>query len=188
MDFQKLMKAVIKQQKAQLTAVMTFPSCMLTASSRSWILSCKERNLSSEQTCQIRIELVCKEEDHFLYSFVTGNWGRARMTWNIPNAYMHAQSLSNAWLCDLMDCRLPRSSVHWIFQAITLKWVSISSSTGSSWPRDRTHISCTAGGFFTAKPPGASQMALMIKNPAANAGDAREMGLICVGQEDPLEE
>ena len=31
-------------------------------------------------------------------------------------------------------------------------------------------------------------MALMIKNPAANAGDAREMGLICVGQEDPLEE
>ena len=31
-------------------------------------------------------------------------------------------------------------------------------------------------------------MALMVKNPAASAGDAREMGLICVGQEDPLEE
>ena len=92
------MKTIIKEQKAQLTAVMTFPSCMLTASSRSWILSCKERNLSSEQTCQIRTELVCKEEDHLLYSFVTGCWGRVTMTWNIPTACMHAQSLSNAWL------------------------------------------------------------------------------------------
>ena len=32
--------------------------------------------------------------------------------------------------------------------------VAISFSRGSSWPRDWTQVSCTAGGFFTAKPPG----------------------------------
>ena len=38
-----------------------------------------------------------------------------------------------------------------------LKWVAISSSRGSSPIRDRTHVSCLAGGFFTAKPPGKPQ-------------------------------
>jgi len=28
------------------------------------------------------------------------------------------------------------------------------SSSGSSQPRDRTHVSCMAGRFFTAEPPG----------------------------------
>ena len=35
-----------------------------------------------------------------------------------------------------------------------LKWVAISSSRGSSWPRDQTRISCIAGGFFTTEPLG----------------------------------
>ena len=34
------------------------------------------------------------------------------------------------------------SSVHGIFQARIMKWVAISSSRGSSWPKDRTCISC----------------------------------------------
>ena len=45
-------------------------------------------------------------------------------------------------LCNPMDCSPAGSSVHWIFQARILKWVVISSSLGSSWPRDRTHVSC----------------------------------------------
>ena len=44
-------------------------------------------------------------------------------------------------LCNAMDCSLPCSSVHGIFQARILEWVSISSSRGSSWTRDRTHVS-----------------------------------------------
>ena len=32
-------------------------------------------------------------------------------------------------------------------------WVTISSSRGSAWPRDRTSVSCTAGSFFTTEPP-----------------------------------
>ena len=44
-------------------------------------------------------------------------------------------------LCDPMDCSLPGSSVHGIFQAIVLKWIAISFSRGSSWPRDWTQVS-----------------------------------------------
>ena len=39
-------------------------------------------------------------------------------------------------LCDPMDCSLPDSSVHGIFQARILQWVAISSSRGSFRPRD----------------------------------------------------
>ena len=46
-----------------------------------------------------------------------------------------------------------RLSVHGILQARILEWVAMPSSRGSSWPRDPTHISCFAGGFFTAEPP-----------------------------------
>ena len=44
-------------------------------------------------------------------------------------------------LCEPMDCRLPGSSVHGIFQAIVLEWIAISFSRGSSQPRDRTQVS-----------------------------------------------
>ena len=53
-----------------------------------------------------------------------------------------------------MDCSLPASSVHGIFQARILKWVAISFSRRSSRPRDQTHISCIAGRFFATEPPG----------------------------------
>ena len=45
-------------------------------------------------------------------------------------------------LCDPMDCSLPGSLVHRISQARMLEWVVISSSRGSSWPRDWTCVSC----------------------------------------------
>ena len=43
-----------------------------------------------------------------------------------------------------MDYSPPGSSVHGILQARILKWVVISSSRGSSRPRDRTHVSCVS--------------------------------------------
>ena len=48
-----------------------------------------------------------------------------------------------------MDCRLPQSSIHGIFQARVLEWVAISFSRGSSWPRDRTWVSHIIGRHFT---------------------------------------
>ena len=52
-------------------------------------------------------------------------------------------------LCNPMDCSLPGSSVHGIFQAIVLEWLAISFSRGSSQPRDQTRVSCTVDRHFT---------------------------------------
>ena len=56
--------------------------------------------------------------------------------------------------CDPVDSNPPRFSVHGIFQARILEWVAISSSRESSWPKDRTCVSCIAGRFFIAEPSG----------------------------------
>ena len=63
-------------------------------------------------------------------------------------------------LCDPMNCSPPGSSVHGIFQARILKWVAISFSRGSSLHKDQTWVSCNAGGFFIAEPPGKPWKAL----------------------------
>ena len=53
--------------------------------------------------------------------------------------------LSHVWLL----WPPPGSSVDRIFQVRILEWVAISSSRGSSQSRDRTHVSCITGRFFT---------------------------------------
>ena len=56
-----------------------------------------------------------------------------------------------------MDCSPPGSSVHGILHKKNTVWVAMLSSRGSSQPRDQTQvscISCIAGWFFTAEPPG----------------------------------
>ena len=60
------------------------------------------------------------------------------------------QSCPTLW--DPMDCSLPGSSVSGILQARVLEWVAISSSRGSSWPRDWTlvsYVSCIGRQVFT---------------------------------------
>ena len=56
-------------------------------------------------------------------------------------------------VCDTMECSLSGSSVYGIFQARILEWAAMTPSTGSSWPRDQTHVSCIScipGWLFTA--------------------------------------
>ena len=48
-------------------------------------------------------------------------------------------------LCDPMDYKVPG-----ILQARILEWVAFSFSRGSSQPKDQTHVSRIAGGFFTS--------------------------------------
>ena len=48
-----------------------------------------------------------------------------------------------------MDCSLPGSSIHGIFQARELEWVAIAFSRGSSQPRDWTQVSRIVGRPFT---------------------------------------
>ena len=60
-------------------------------------------------------------------------------------------------LCDPVDCTPPGSSVRGFIAAKTLEWVAISSSRGSSRPRDQPtspEALALAGGFFAPEPPG----------------------------------
>ena len=51
-------------------------------------------------------------------------------------------------LWETMDCSPLGSSVHGLLQARILEWVAISFSRGSSWPRDRTCVSCIGRWIF----------------------------------------
>ena len=51
-------------------------------------------------------------------------------------------------LCHPVDCSPPGSSIHGVFQARILEWVSISLSRGSSQPRDWTQVFRLAGRRF----------------------------------------
>ena len=73
-------------------------------------------------------------------------WGNSG---NSVRLYFGVVTQSCPTLCNPMDCSPRGSSVHGIFQARMLEWVAISFSRGSSRPRDRTWVSCTAGRFVT---------------------------------------
>ena len=71
-------------------------------------------------------------------------------TWDAQSSTIVSEvSQSCQTLCDPVDCSPPGSSIHGILQARILEWVAISSSRGSSRPRDWTWVSFIAGRFFT---------------------------------------
>ena len=56
-------------------------------------------------------------------------------------------------LCDPMDCSLPSSSVHGIFQARILEWVATPSPGDLPNPGIEPMSPALANGFFTSGPP-----------------------------------
>ena len=56
----------------------------------------------------------------------------------------HVCAQSYPTLCNPTGCSLPGSSVHGSLQARILEWVAISSSKGSSQPRDGIRVSCVS--------------------------------------------
>ena len=66
----------------------------------------------------------------------------------------------------------PGSSVHGISQARMLEWAAISSSRGSSQPRDQTPIShITSGYSLPSEPPGKPRLAVRFCNKVTLGGD-----------------
>ena len=66
--------------------------------------------------------------------------GISKLKWTGTGEFNSSESESEVaqlclTLCDPMDCSLPGSSVHGIFQATVLEWIAISFSRGSSQPR-----------------------------------------------------
>ena len=76
------------------------------------------------------------------------------LAWLLQNCVPAKLLQSCPTLCVPIDCSPPGSSARVILQARIQEWVAMPSSRGSSWSRDRTHISCVAGGFFPREPVG----------------------------------
>ena len=72
-------------------------------------------------------------------------WGSVCSLLSIHVQYrkcIYAKSLHSCMtLCDPMDCSSLGSSAHGVLQARILEWVAMPSSSGSSRPRVRTHVS-----------------------------------------------
>ena len=58
-----------------------------------------------------------------------------------------------------MDCSPPGSSYHGISQARMLQWIPFPSPGDLS---DQSRVSCIAGGFFIAEPPGKKLFVLIV--------------------------
>ena len=79
------------------------------------------------------------------------NWDSLKLPYTMWKCY----SFSRVWLFfDHMDCSLPGSSVHGIFQARILEWVAISFSRRSSWLRIEWWSSALQADFLLSEPPG----------------------------------
>ena len=61
-----------------------------------------------------------------------------------------------------MDCSLPGSSIHGIFQARVLEWVAISFSSGSPQPRDGIWVSYMQTDALPSEPPGKPLYSILI--------------------------
>ena len=115
-------------------------------------------------TLNLSITGIFKTAHHLLNNSNNGNIIRRHVnsflqprnvmySYNCGSQVRHHHESVVAQLCptlwDPMDCTLPGSSVHRIFQARILEWVAISFSRGSFGPRDRTQVSRIASRFFT---------------------------------------
>ena len=79
------------------------------------------------------------------------------------NTCMHAQSLQSCLiLCNPMDCTLPGSSVHGIFQARILEWVAIPVFRGSSHPGIEPRSPALQADSLPAEPQVGKTLALTI--------------------------
>ena len=90
--------------------------------------------------CSSGIDCCC-EELPFIHWWLALIFQNA--IWNSRSPYhVCIRAQSHSALYDPMDCSLPGSSVHIIFQARVLEWVAIPFSKISSRSRNQTLISC----------------------------------------------
>ena len=94
---------------------------------------------------------------NFLKLLKVSTWKCKSLTYDSYDMHACSVAQSRLTLYNPMDCSPPVSSIHGILQARILDWVAISSSRGSSRPRDLTRFSCGSwivSRFFTTEPPG----------------------------------
>ena len=98
-----------------------------------------------------------------------------------PPALWEVKLLSHANSVIPMGYSLPSSSIHGIFQARVLEWVTISFSRGYSWPRDQTRASYIADRNFTLwaiiKAP-QTWVTISFSRGSSSPGDQTQMSLM----------
>ena len=125
-----------------LRILYTLSSPFLILLATSFFLWNSSTSFSSEVVCPFKIKHSGYPEAKPLTSCIPG----LKLNY-MPQFSLVAQSCLTLW--DPMDCSLPGSSVHAIFQARVLEWAAISFSRGSSWPRDWTQASHNLGRHLT---------------------------------------
>ena len=97
------------------------------------------RSVEPSSFCKKR-ELSSKEGNHISFLLEIEQTNSTGIHWGLLLFVCVCSIMSNS--CDLVDCSLPGSSVHGIFQAKILELVAISYSRRSSQPRNWTQVSC----------------------------------------------
>ena len=102
---------------------------------------------------ELRCSKTCCRKLSFSISWLGSSWIRCALS-GVPSGFMLVcvcvlVTQSYPTLCDPIDCSLPGSSVSGILQAITVEWVAISFSRGSSQPWHQTQVCHIAGRSFT---------------------------------------
>ena len=169
--FPKLMGVLSKNVTVKHAGAITSLRLSTQLGSYTWdtcrisSLGCLEKKLSSLQLILIEGQWVpvvlcffypwgyCCLFGNLLYlltSSISTRWSKTLL----DNYYyrlnsLKVKSLSHVQTLDSMDYNLPGSSIHGVLQARVLEWVAISFPRGSSWPRERTQVSCIVGRHFT---------------------------------------
>ena len=104
-------------------------------------------------SCVYVCVIVCsaKVKPYYIHFFGILLFSCTNCCWEPLKVSVKVKVISRVRLCYPMDCSLPGSSIHGIFQARVLEWVAISFSRGSSPPRDGTRVSCITGRHFMSK-------------------------------------
>ena len=101
---------------------------------------CKTRNYQTLRGKHRQNTLWHKSQQDLLWPTSQSNRNKGKNKQLGPS---QGVGLSHVWLfATPMDCSPPGSSIHGILQARILEWVAITSSRGSSQPRDQTHVPC----------------------------------------------
>ena len=95
---------------------------------------------------------VCRSRSSIRILHGTANWFQIGK--GVQQGYCESEVTQLCpTLCDPMDCRLPGSSVHGIFQARILEWTAISFPRGSSQPGIKFGSPTLWADALPSKPP-----------------------------------
>ena len=130
---------------------LTFQCTVNISTSGTTFLLVSYWNLSKPCLCKLSsiLNIIIRQPGFFQVFFLSCNIVDLQCFISFYEMKWNEVAQACPTLCDPVDCSLPGSSVHGIFQVRVLEWGAISFSRGSSRPRKWTWVSCIIGRQFT---------------------------------------